>query len=67
LQSQVIGLVLILLAAARDWDSFDTSNELSYVFVLGLGGLLAGLLALELYMRRREHMGTRGPSSAMKV
>jgi uncharacterized membrane protein len=42
LQSQVIGLALILLAAARDWDSFDTSNELSYIFVLGLGGLLAG-------------------------
>ena len=54
LQSQVIGLVLILVAAARDWGSFDTSNELSYVFVLGLGGLLAGLLALELAMRRRE-------------
>jgi hypothetical protein len=54
LQSQVIGLALILLAAARDWDSFDTSNELTYVFVVGLGGLLAGLLALETYMRRRE-------------
>jgi hypothetical protein len=52
LQSQVIGLALILLAAARDWGSFDTSNELSYVFVGGLGGLLVGLLALELYMRR---------------
>ena len=52
LQSQVIGLALILLAAARDWDSFDTSNELSYVFVAGLGGLLVGLLALEAYMRR---------------
>ena len=51
LQSQVIGLALILLAAARDWGSFDTSNELSYVFVAGLGGLLAGLLALEAYMR----------------
>ena len=56
LQSQVIGLALILLAAARDWDSFDTSNALSYVFVVGLGGLLAGLLALELYMRRRGHV-----------
>lgn len=54
LHSQVIGLVLILVAAARDWDSFDTSNELSYVFVLGLGGLLAALLALELAMRRGE-------------
>jgi hypothetical protein len=52
LQSQAIGLALILLAAARDWGSFDTSNELSYVFVIGLGGLLVGLLALELYLRR---------------
>lgn len=59
LQSQVIGLALILLAAARDWGSFDTSNALSYVFVLGLGGLLAGLLALELYMRRHEHATAR--------
>lgn len=54
LQSQVVGLALILLAAARDWGSFDTSNELSYVFVLGLGGLLAGLVLLELYMRSQE-------------
>ncbi|HWI08253.1 MAG TPA: hypothetical protein VNT54_12160 [Solirubrobacteraceae bacterium] len=53
LHSQVIGLVLILIAAARDWGSFDTSNELSYVFVVALAALLAGLVALELYMRRR--------------
>jgi hypothetical protein len=52
LQSQAIGIALILIAAARDWGSFDTDNALSYVFVLGLAGLLAGLLALELYMRR---------------
>ena len=52
LQSQAIGLALILLAAARDWGSFDTDNALTYVFVFGLAGLLAGLLALELYMRR---------------
>jgi hypothetical protein len=52
LQSQAIGLALILLAAARDWSSFDTSNGLAYVFVVGLGGLLLGLLALELYIRR---------------
>lgn len=54
LQSQVIGLALILVAAARDWGSFDTANDLSYVFVAGLGALLAGLLALELYMRRLQ-------------
>ena len=52
LQSQAIGLVLILLAAVRDWGSFDTSNDLSYVFVFGLGGLLLGLLVLELHLRR---------------
>lgn len=54
LQSQVIGLALILVAAARDWGSFDAANDLSYVFVAGLGALLAGLLALELYMRRLQ-------------
>ena len=53
LQSQLIGLALILLAAVRDWGSFDTSNELSYVFVVGLGGLLA----LELQMRRLADLG----------
>jgi hypothetical protein len=52
LQSQAIGLALILVAAARDWGSFDTSNGLAYVFVVGLGGLLLGLLALELHIRR---------------
>ncbi len=51
LQSQAIGLALILLGAARDWGSFDTSNALSYVFVVGLGALLAGLLALEVYLQ----------------
>ena len=52
LQSQAIGLALILLGAARDWGSFDTSNALSYVFVVALGALLVGLLTLEVYMRR---------------
>jgi hypothetical protein len=51
LNSQLIGLGLILLGAARDWGSFDESNPLSYVFVGGLGCLFAGLLALALRMR----------------
>lgn len=51
LRSQVIGLALILLGAARAWEDFDTSNALSYVFVGGLGLLCAGLVALELYLR----------------
>jgi hypothetical protein len=52
LQSQVIGLALILLAVAVRWGSLDSSNVLSYVLVAGLGALLIGLLALDLHMRR---------------
>ena len=36
LHSQVIGLVLILVAVARAWDDIDASNALSYVLVAGL-------------------------------
>jgi hypothetical protein len=52
LQSQVIGLALILVAIARDWGSIDSSNPLAIVLVAGLGALLAGLLALDVYLRR---------------
>jgi hypothetical protein len=52
LQSQAIGLALILVAVVRAWDSIDSSNSLSYIFVAGLSALLAGLLALDLHMRR---------------
>jgi hypothetical protein len=52
LQSQVVGLVLILLAVARDWGSIDSSNALSLVIVAGLAALLCGLLALAAHMRR---------------
>ncbi len=62
LQSQLIGLGLILLGSARAWDSFDTSNELSYVFLGGLGVLFAGLLALELSMRGLRRDTAPGPS-----
>jgi hypothetical protein len=60
LQSQVIGLALILVGAARAWSDFDTSNALTYVFVGGLGALLAGLVALDLYLRGLA----RGPRHA---
>ena len=52
LQSQVIGLALILVAIARDWSSIDSSNPLALVLVAGLAALLAGLLALDVHMRR---------------
>jgi hypothetical protein len=49
LESQLIGLALILLGTARAWDDVDTSNALAYVFVAGIAGLFVALLALEWY------------------
>jgi hypothetical protein len=54
LESQLIGLALILAGIARAWDDLDTSNTLAYVFVTGIAVLFAGLLALELAMLNRE-------------
>lgn len=46
LESQLIGLALILLATARSWEQFDKDNELTYVFAGGIALLLIGLAAL---------------------
>jgi hypothetical protein len=50
LESQLIGLALILLGTIRAWEDVDTSNALAYVFVAGIAGLFVSLLALEWYM-----------------
>ena len=49
LESQLIGLALILLATFRAWDDVDTSNALAYVFVAGIAVLFVFLLALRWY------------------
>jgi hypothetical protein len=54
LESQLIGLALIVLATARAWDDVDTSNALAYVFAAGIAVLFAALLALELVMLGRR-------------
>jgi hypothetical protein len=46
LESQLIGLALILLGVWRAWEDVDTSNALAFVFVAGLGVLFVALLAL---------------------
>jgi hypothetical protein len=46
LESQLIGLTLILLGTVRAWEQFDTSNGLTYVFAGGMALLLAALAAL---------------------
>jgi hypothetical protein len=54
LESQLIGLALILVATARAWEDVDTGNPLAFVFVAGIAVLFAALLAFELVMVRRE-------------
>jgi hypothetical protein len=51
LESQLIGLALILLGTARTWSDIDTSNALAYVFVGGLAVLFLALAALEWRMQ----------------
>jgi hypothetical protein len=46
LESQLIGLTLILLGTARSWAQFDKSNALTYVFAGGMALLLVGLAGL---------------------
>jgi hypothetical protein len=57
LESQLIGLALILLATARAWDVIDSSNALAYAFVAGLSALFAALLALRVWMEVASHHG----------
>jgi hypothetical protein len=59
LESQLIGLALILLGTAQAWDDVDTSNALAYVFVAGITGLFLSLLALELFMLGCTRAGLR--------
>jgi hypothetical protein len=53
LESQLIGLALILLGTIRAWDDVDTSNALAYIFVAGIAALFVSLSALEWYMVER--------------
>jgi hypothetical protein len=59
LESQLIGLALILLGTIRAWEDVDTSNALAYVFVAGIAGLFVSLAALEWYMLGRTRVDAR--------
>jgi hypothetical protein len=52
LQSQIISLVFMLVGAARAWADFHHDNPLTWVFILGIGGLLLVLLALHIALDR---------------
>jgi hypothetical protein len=57
LESQLIGLALILLGTARAWEDVDASNALAYVFVAGLAALFAALLTLRVRMQVASRHG----------
>jgi hypothetical protein len=59
LESQLIGLALILLGTIRAWEDVDPSNTLAYVFVAGIAGLFVSLVALEWYMLGRARVRPR--------
>jgi hypothetical protein len=67
LESQLIGLALILLGTARAWADVDTSNALAYVFVAGIAGLFVALLALEWYMSHIRPGAATRPSGRLRV
>jgi hypothetical protein len=53
LQSQAIGVVLILLGSLRGWSSFDHANPLSWALVGGLATMLTAIVTLYVSMERR--------------
>jgi hypothetical protein len=66
LESQLIGLALILLATARAWEQFDKSNALTYAFAGGIAVPLVGLGTLwsSMVLRRSHAQGRRSPLGA---
>jgi hypothetical protein len=68
LESQLIGLALILLGVARAWDEFDRSSSVTYILVVGLAFLLAGLTGLAVYMNKLQHRaGGDRPAASARV
>lgn len=56
IESQILSLALILLAAVINWNQFDTGKPLTWVFMIGISLLLLAVLALyvSMEMRRRQ-------------
>jgi len=54
LESQIIALILILIAVVRAWSDFNPSNILTWVFIGGIVLLLVGVLALYIPMESRR-------------
>jgi len=60
LQSQLIGIALILLAVLRGWGDFHFDRPMTPVFLLGMTALLLGLLGLYRVFETRRRQGQEG-------
>lgn len=54
LQAQGLSIAVILLAALLAWNNFNPANLVTWLFVGGLGGLLAGIVILFIFMEARR-------------
>ncbi len=53
LQSQILGIALILVGVGRAWADFDPARPATWLFVLGMASLLAGLVVFYTSMEGR--------------
>jgi hypothetical protein len=56
----VIGLVLLLAAVVRAWSEFDHDSPLTWLYMAGPAGTLAGLVALYATLRTSVERASRG-------
>jgi hypothetical protein len=54
LQSQALGIALILIGVARAWGDFDRTRPLTWAFVAGMAGLLLAIVALYAALEARR-------------
>ncbi len=54
LEPQGLSILLILVAAARAWRDFDWTTASSWLFVSGLGAMLAGIALLYVWMQSKK-------------
>jgi peptidoglycan/LPS O-acetylase OafA/YrhL len=73
LQSQAIGVLLIMIGVARAWDEFKPARAFTWLFVGGMAALLVAMVGVYLVLERRRRpdttelepnrdRGTPGPS-----
>jgi hypothetical protein len=54
LQTQALSILFIVISALRAWNDFDPASPITYLFIGGLVGLLAGILAVIFLMETQR-------------